>query len=101
MSEQPDEPQPPDEGDQPQPPDGDQPQPPDEGTDARVQELIAKAARLYDQAQEALTEGDLEEYGRLIERLGRLLDQAEELSGAGGDDGGGADVPEETGAAGN
>ncbi len=99
VPEQPDDPQPPGDGDQPQPPNGGQPQPPDGETDARVQELIAKAGRLYDQAQEALTEGDLEEYGRLIERLGRLLDQAEELSGAGGDEEGGARAAEGTGAA--
>ncbi len=103
VPEQPDEPdplEPPDEGDP-----GEE-EPPDEGdpteVDAEVQELIAKAARLYDRAQQALRDGDLEEYGRLIKRLGRLLERAEELSGsevappgggvdgsAGDDDGGG------------
>jgi uncharacterized membrane protein (UPF0182 family) len=82
----------PDEPDEPQPPgdggDGGE-QPPSDGggdVDARVQELIAEAARLYERAQQALTDGDLEEYARLIERLGRLLEQAEQLSG--GDTGG-------------
>ena len=85
VPEQPDDPTPPedgDPGDQP-PADGDQ-----GDVDARVQELIARAGRLYDQAQDALTRGDLAEYARLIERLGELLEQAEDLSGSGAGRGG-------------
>ncbi len=86
---EPDEPEPPDEG---EPGEG-EPQPPQDEVDARVRELIAQAGRLYDQAQDALAEGDFEEYGRLIERLGRLLEQAEALAAgddaAAGDTGGG------------
>ncbi|MQB00034.1 MAG: hypothetical protein GEU78_07025 [Actinobacteria bacterium] len=44
--------------------------------------LIAEAGELYEQAQQALQAGDFEEYGRLIEELGQLLAEAEDLSGA-------------------
>jgi uncharacterized protein len=44
-------------------------------------QLIREAAALYERAQEALADGDFEEYGRLIEELGRLLAEAERLSG--------------------
>jgi uncharacterized membrane protein (UPF0182 family) len=49
---------------------------------ADLAELIEEAGRLYDQAQQALQAGDFEEYGRLIQELGELLGEAEELSGA-------------------
>jgi uncharacterized membrane protein (UPF0182 family) len=39
-------------------------------------DLIREAAALYQRAQEALADGDFEEYGRLIEELGRVLQQA-------------------------
>jgi uncharacterized membrane protein (UPF0182 family) len=51
----------------PEPPAGDQ----------ELQELIEEAGRIYDRAQEALADGDFEEYARLIEKLGRLLSQAQ------------------------
>lgn len=38
-----------------------------------IAELIAQATELYDQAQAALRDGDLAEYGRLIEELGQVL----------------------------
>ena len=41
-------------------------------------ELLQRAAALYERAQQALADGDFETYGRLIERLGDLLQQAEE-----------------------
>jgi uncharacterized protein len=51
------------------------PRPP-AGGDAELQRLIGRAASLYDRAQDALADGDFETYGRLIERLGRLLQDA-------------------------
>ena len=58
-----------------------------EGLDAIVEE----AGRVYAEAQQALSDGDFEAYGRLIEELGTLLEQAEALSGdsTGGQGGGG------------
>lgn len=47
-------------------------------------ELIARAADLYDRAQEALRAGDLATYGRLIERLGTVLEQLEQAAGRSG-----------------
>lgn len=44
--------------------------------DPKLDALIDRAASLYERAQEALADGDFETYGRLIERLGRLLEQA-------------------------
>ena len=42
-----------------------------------LEQLIAEAGRVYQQAQEALSDGDFEAYGRLIERLGRIIAEAE------------------------
>jgi uncharacterized membrane protein (UPF0182 family) len=50
------------------------------GTDAQLERLLAKAGRLYEQAQAALAEGNFGEYGDLIERLGAVLQRAENLS---------------------
>ena len=50
------------------------------GANAQLQRLLAQAGRVYDQAQRALADGDFETYGRLIERLGALLERAEGLS---------------------
>ncbi|MDP9067229.1 MAG: UPF0182 family protein [Actinomycetota bacterium] len=61
---------------EPQEPDDRQgPGRPDED-DARLQQVLQEAARLYERAQDALAEGDFETYGRLIQRLGRLLGTA-------------------------
>jgi uncharacterized protein len=60
---------------------------------AEVEDLIAEAAQLYEDAQAALSAGDFEEYGRLIEELGDILSQLEELTGVSlqpGPDGGGS-----------
>lgn len=57
------------------PPDGE----PEEPGDLRA--LIEQAADLYDRAQAALADGDFETYGRLIERLGRVLAEAERAAG--------------------
>lgn len=66
-----------------QPPD-EQPtdeQPTDEQpASGRLDELIAQAGRVYERAQEALQAGDFETYGRLIDRLGNLLEEAQGLS---------------------
>jgi uncharacterized protein len=53
-------------------------EPPVEGT---LEEIIQRAATVYERAQQALADGDFESYGRLIEQLGRLLERAAELSG--------------------
>jgi flagellin-specific chaperone FliS len=45
-----------------------------------VQPLIDKAAKVYEQAQQALADGDFEKYGRLIEKLGRILEQLRNAS---------------------
>lgn len=59
------------------PPPEDEPEPrgdePEVGQD--LQQILDEAARLYEQAQGALADGDFEEYGRLIDELGRLLGQ--------------------------
>lgn len=63
---------------------------PTEG-ESELAALIRQAGNVYDQAQQALQDGDFEAYGRLIERLGRLLQRAERLEG--GPTGGGAASP--------
>lgn len=65
-----------------EPPDGEE-EPPavEEPPAGDLTELIALAGDLYERAQEALSRGDFETYGRLIERLGRVIAQAQRLSG--------------------
>jgi uncharacterized membrane protein (UPF0182 family) len=65
---------------QPEPGPGEEPAPPTGG--GRLQEIVAEAGRLYERAQAALADGDFETYGRLIQRLGRLLEQAQPAGGA-------------------
>ena len=62
---------------QPGPGPGDQPP---TGGQGELERIVDQAGRVYDQAQEALADGDFETYGRLVERLGRLLQQANDLS---------------------
>ena len=70
----PEEPTPPDEGQN-------NGKPPPKGQNAQqLQELVDLAGRLYEKAQQALSNGDFETYGKLIDRLGRVLTQAQELS---------------------
>ena len=68
----------------PPPPDGDggPAAPPGDGGPApeELSRVVAEAGRVYRQAQAALAEGDFETYGRLIEELGNLIEQAEQLS---------------------
>ena len=62
------------------PPDGDQPGGGPPAAGGRLAELVERASRLYDRAQQVLAEGDFETYGRLIERVGELLARAQRLS---------------------
>lgn len=54
---------------------------PPAGGDRQLAEVVDRAGQVYAEAQEALQDGDFERYGLLIERLGRLLQEAEDLSG--------------------
>jgi uncharacterized membrane protein (UPF0182 family) len=47
----------------------------------RLAEIVEKAGAVYERAQQALADGDFETYGRLIERVGSLISEAERLSG--------------------
>jgi uncharacterized membrane protein (UPF0182 family) len=47
---------------------------------AQVRQLIDRAANLYQKAENALSRGDFETYGRLIRQVGRLLSRAQQLS---------------------
>lgn len=57
----------------------DEPEPPEPGRseDPGLARVLERAADLYEQAQDALAAGDFETYGRLIERLGSLLQSAQ------------------------
>ena len=59
-------------------------EPPPEEPTGNLAETIEEASSIYEQAQQALQDGDFEEYGRLIERLGELIDEAQQQSGQGG-----------------
>lgn len=63
---------------QPKEPAGEEP-PTEEPT--TLEELIGEAADLYERAQQALSQGDFATYGRLIERLGEVLEEAQRLAG--------------------
>jgi uncharacterized membrane protein (UPF0182 family) len=65
---------------EPEEPEEPGPGPPTEAPD-RLEEIVAQAGRVYERAQQALEDGDFARYGELIERLGRLLERAAELSG--------------------
>lgn len=79
---------PPEEG---EPTDEEPPPEVDPGAPEDLRAVVDEAGRVYAEAQEALSNGDFEAYGRLIEELGTLLEQAEALSGdsTGGQGGGG------------
>jgi uncharacterized membrane protein (UPF0182 family) len=53
---------------------------PEPEPDSSLAQIVAEAGRVYQQAQQALSDGDFEAYGRLIERLGRLIAEAERIS---------------------
>ena len=69
-------PPPEDEDPEQEPTDGGEPLPAD------VAALVSRAQELYDQAQQALTEGDLATYDERLEQLNRVLDRLGELVGA-------------------
>jgi len=71
---------PPEEG---EPEDGEQPTDPDPPSED-LQAIVDEAGEVYADAQRALSDGDFATYGRLIEELGTLIEQAEELSGGAG-----------------
>ena len=58
-----------------EPTEPEEPEEPQQGSEAA--KILLRAAALYERAQEALADGDFETYGRLIERLGNLLERAE------------------------
>jgi uncharacterized membrane protein (UPF0182 family) len=72
--------QPPIAGEPIEPPDGQPPPPTEQPSGGRLSTIIDEAGRVYARAQEALQDGDFETYGRLIERLGNLIQEAEQLS---------------------
>ena len=72
--EEPTEPEPPEEPGEPGGPD----EPSGEGQ--KAERLLERAASIYEQMQQALADGDLEQYAQLEERLGQLLRAAERLS---------------------
>ncbi|MEA2462093.1 MAG: uncharacterized protein QOH90_2270, partial [Actinomycetota bacterium] len=53
----------------------------DGNASAELQRILAKAGNLYRQAKAALADGDFAKYGELIDRLGKLLEKADALSG--------------------
>jgi len=55
-------------------------EPPTTGGQGELERIVDEAGRVYEQAQGALADGDFETYGRLVERLGRLLQRANDLS---------------------
>lgn len=68
-----------------EPPDVPQPEPTGDGGEepeppSNLQQLIDEAGRVYQRAQQALSDGDFEAYGRLIERLGEILAEAQRIS---------------------
>jgi uncharacterized membrane protein (UPF0182 family) len=77
---------PPEEG---EPTEEEPPPPVDPEAPEDLRTVVEEAGRVYAEAQQALSDGDFEAYGRLIEELGTLLEQAEALSGDAG--GGGQD----------
>ena len=60
--------------------DGEEPTPEDQ---RELDQIVQEASDLYDQAQEALQDGDFEAYGRLINELGALLQEAQDLQDGG------------------
>ena len=63
------------------PEEGEEPEEPAPGEQQQLNELLTEASGLYDRAQQALQEGDFEAYGRLINELGEVLEEAQALRG--------------------
>jgi len=53
-------------------------------TGGNVQDLLNQATQRYQQAQDALRQGNLAEYQRLINEVGNLISQAQQAAGGGG-----------------
>ncbi|HEY3097048.1 MAG TPA: UPF0182 family protein [Acidimicrobiia bacterium] len=53
-----------------------------------VQDLLSQATQRYQQAQDALRQGNLAEYQRLINEVGDLIGRAQQAAGGGGGGGG-------------
>jgi uncharacterized protein len=71
-------------GGEPPPDPGEEPEEPEEpeGTvDEQVAALLAEASDLFDQADQALRDGDLAEFERLSDDARELVDEAEALIG--------------------
>jgi uncharacterized protein len=62
---------------------GAQPPPPSQGGDESVQDLLRQADAEYRAAQQALADGDLAEYQRRIDAMGRLIQRALSTEGDG------------------
>jgi len=58
--------------------------PPAPGGGGNVQDLLSQASDRYREAQEALRQGNLAEYQRLINEVGDLINQAQDAAGGGG-----------------
>jgi uncharacterized membrane protein (UPF0182 family) len=58
-----------------------QPEPP-QGTQAALARILQQQAAEYRRAQQALDRHDLGAYQRAVERLGRLIEQARQLTGS-------------------
>ncbi|MBA2725229.1 MAG: hypothetical protein H0U53_04500 [Actinobacteria bacterium] len=63
----------------PSPDDGDEPVEPQK-PETDLDTLVAKAGRLYQRAEAALEAGDFVRYAELIEKLGKILQQAQDAS---------------------
>jgi uncharacterized membrane protein (UPF0182 family) len=75
----------------PQVPGGETPAPPTTPpTGGNVQDLLNQANQRYAQAQDALRQGNLAEYQRLINEVGNLITQAQQAAGGAATGGAGA-----------
>jgi uncharacterized membrane protein (UPF0182 family) len=66
-------------GEEPPPDDGEEPPEPEGTIDEQVAALLTEASDLFDQADEALANGDLAEYEELSDQARALVEQAEAL----------------------
>jgi uncharacterized membrane protein (UPF0182 family) len=63
------------------PADGPQPPAPPQGAQTALARILQQQATEYRRAQQALDRNDLGAYQRAVERLGRLIEQAQRLTG--------------------
>jgi len=69
---------------QPLPDGGEAPTTPSPPAGGNVQDLLNQAATTYQQAQDALRQGDLGTYQQLINQVGDLINRAQQAAGGGG-----------------